>query len=67
MLDITTTYTVTISVLGIDVLALKKLSMVSAALGQKLGGPAQQEQEALVGILDATSRKIELSAGGFRG
>lgn len=58
------TATVTISVTGIEMLALKKLSLVSHALGQKIGGPAGREQECLVKVLDDLVRQIELKAAG---
>ncbi len=53
--------TVTISVHGIDLIALKKLSLVSHALAAKLDYTAGKEQSALAGILDETIRKIELA------
>lgn len=59
---ITDTVTVTISVMGIDLVALKKLSLVSHALAEKIGGSAGQEQKTLATVLDETIRKIELSA-----
>lgn len=62
MLDITDTATVTISVMGIDVIALKKLSLVSHALAEKMGGMAGEEQRTLAKVLDDTIRKIELAA-----
>lgn len=64
ILDPTTTYSVGVSVTGIDLLALKKLSLVSHALAQKIGGRAGQEQTALVGVLDGLVRQIELRAVG---
>ena len=54
---------VAISVTGIDLLCLKKLSLVSHALADKMGGMAGREQLALAGVLDDTIRKIELAAG----
>lgn len=62
MLGITDTATVTISVLGIDLVALKKLSLVSHALAQKIGGSAGDEQKVLATVLDDVIRKIELAA-----
>ena len=59
---ITDTATVTISVMGIDLVALKKLSLVSHALAEKIGGSAGQEQSTLATVLDETIRKIELAA-----
>lgn len=61
MLRITDTVTVTISVMGIDIIALKKLSLVSHALAQKIGGEAGREQSTLAKVLDETIRKIELA------
>ena len=62
MLGITDTATVSISVMGIDILALKKLSLVSHALAQKMSGSAGREQETLAKVLDEVIRKIELAA-----
>lgn len=62
MLGITDIATVTISVLGIEIIALKKLSLVSHALAEKIGGRAGEEQAVLAKVLDDTIRKIELSA-----
>lgn len=56
------TYTVAISVTGLDVLCLKKLSLVSHALADKIGGSAGLEQTALAGVLDEVIRKVELAA-----
>ncbi len=53
---------VTIPVRGIDLIALKKLSLVSHALGQKIGGEAGREQACLAGVLDELIRNIELAA-----
>jgi len=64
MLGMIDTATVTISVRGIDLLALKKLSLVSHALAQKMGGMAGEEQKALAVTLDETIRKIELATAG---
>lgn len=65
MLEITDRATVTISVMGIELMALKKLSLVSHALAKKIGHyQASQEQEALAGVLDDVIRKIELAAAG---
>jgi hypothetical protein len=61
MLGIIDTATVTISVRGIDLMALKKLSLVSHALAEKIGGSAGQEQKALATTLDETILKIELA------
>lgn len=54
---------VTITVRGIDLIALKKLSLVSHALAQRLGDyRAKQEQACLATVLDDVIRKIELAA-----
>lgn len=60
MLGLTDTATVTISIMGIDLVALKKLSLISHALAQKIGGSAADEQRCLAMVLDDTIRKIEL-------
>jgi hypothetical protein len=65
MLRITDTATVTISVLGIEIVALKKLALVNHALASRLSGAARLEQEALLKALDDTVRKIEISAMGL--
>lgn len=62
MLGITDTATATIDILGIEIIALKKLSLVSHALADKIGGSAGEEQRVLAKVLDDTIRKIELSA-----
>jgi hypothetical protein len=62
MLGITDTVTATISLLGIEIIALKKLSLVSHALAEKIGGSAGEEQKVLATVLDDTIRKIELAA-----
>lgn len=64
MLGITDTATVTISVMGIDLIALKKLSLVSHMLAKKIGGRAGDEQATLAQVLDETIRKIEIAAAG---
>lgn len=53
---------VTVSVSGLDLLALKKLSLVSHALAEKMGGSAGDEQRTLAGILDDVIRQIEIGA-----
>lgn len=58
------TATVAISITGIEVIALKKLSLVSHALAQKIGGVAGLEQETLAKTLDDVVRRIELAAVG---
>ena len=62
MLGIIDKATVTISVRGIDVIALKKLSLVSHALAQKIGGRAGDEQKCLADVLDDVIRQIEINA-----
>lgn len=61
-MNVLDTHTVTISVTGLDVIALKKLSLVSHALAEKIGGSAAHEQSTLAGVLDDIIRQIELSA-----
>lgn len=61
-LGITDTATVAISVTGIEILALKKLSLVSHALAQKIGGEASREQTTLAKTLDDVIRRLELAA-----
>ncbi len=56
------TYTITISINGLDVVALRKLSLVSHALADKIGGSAGLEQKALVDTLDGLVRQIEIKA-----
>lgn len=60
MLGMIDTATITISVRGIDLLALKKLSLVSHALASKLDYRAGEEQKALATTLDDLIRQIEL-------
>jgi hypothetical protein len=60
-LGIIDTVTVAITVRGIDLLALKKLALVSHALGQKLGGEGGREQITLASTLDALIRQIEIN------
>jgi hypothetical protein len=62
MLGMIDTANVTISIMGIDLIALKKLSLVSHALAEKIGGQAGAEQKTLATVLDETIRKIELAA-----
>jgi hypothetical protein len=59
-LGIADTATVTISVTGIEIIALKKLSLVSHAVAEKIGGPGGREQTALAKTLDDLVRQIEL-------
>lgn len=61
-MNIFDTHAVTISVTGLDIVALQKLSLVSHALAAKLGGSAEREQTTLAGVLDELIRKIELAA-----
>jgi hypothetical protein len=53
---------VTVSINGIELVALKKLSLVSHALAQKIGGTAAEEQKCLASVLDDVIRQIELGA-----
>jgi CRISPR/Cas system CSM-associated protein Csm2 small subunit len=53
---------VEIELMGIELVALKKLALVSHALAQKIGGRAGEEQKCLAGVLDDVIRQIELSA-----
>jgi hypothetical protein len=56
-------YTITISVRGVDVLALKKLALVNHALAEKIDGyTAKEEQKMLVSVLDDLVRQIEINA-----
>ena len=61
-MNVADTATVTIPIMGIDILAPKKLSLVSHALAEKIGGAAGREQTELARVLDNTIRKIELAA-----
>lgn len=55
------TCTITISVRGIEVLALKKLSLVSHALASRLSDfSAKEEQKMLASTLDDLIRRIEI-------
>jgi hypothetical protein len=60
-LGIVDTATVAVTVQGIDLIALKKLSLVSHALAKKIGGYAGQEQATLATVLDDLIRQIELA------
>lgn len=53
---------VQIEVMGIELVALKKLSLVSHALAQKIGGRAGEEQKCLASVLDDVIRQIEINA-----
>ena len=61
MLGMTDTITVTISITGIELLALKNLSMMSHALAHDMPGIAGQEQAARAKVLEDTIRKIEVA------
>lgn len=56
--------TVTLSVTGIEIVALEKLSLVSHALACKIGGEAAREQLTLARTLDDVLRRIKLAASG---
>jgi hypothetical protein len=58
------TITVAVSIRGIEIAALKKLSLVSHALAQKIGGSAGREQKCLADTLDDMVRQIEIAAVG---
>jgi len=60
-MDITATVKAHVEIMGIELLALKKLSLVSHALGKRLGGAAQREQDTLVSVLDKVILQIELA------
>lgn len=62
-IGITDTATVTISVMGIELIALKKLVLISYALAEKLSGAAGSEQRVLAANLESLVRQIELKAG----
>lgn len=64
MSGILDTVTVTVSINGLELLALKKLSLVSHTLAQKLGGSAGREQKCLADTLDDVVRRIEIAAAG---
>jgi hypothetical protein len=66
MFDIGETTTVSISVEGLEIIALKKLSLVSHALGEKIGGEAGREQRFLAKTLDDVIRRIELAGARLR-
>ena len=53
---------VAVSLNGIELVALKKLSLVSHALAQKIGGRAGDEQKCLAGVLDDVIRQFEIGA-----
>lgn len=53
---------VQIELMGIELVALKKLSLVSHALAQKIGGRAGDEQKGLATVLDDVIRQIEINA-----
>lgn len=56
------TVTVAVSIRGIELVALKKLSLVSHALAQKIGGRAGDEQKCLAGVLDDVICQFEIGA-----
>ena len=56
------TLIVNISVEPIELVALKKLSLVSHALASKLDYRASEEQKCLATVLDDVIRRIELAA-----
>jgi hypothetical protein len=56
------TQTVTVSISGIELMCLRKLSVVSHALAQKIGGAAGDEQRLLARTLDDLLNQIEFKA-----
>ena len=62
MLGAIDTATVAISISGIEIMALSKLSLVSHALAEKIGGNAGLEQETLAKTLDDVLRRIMIQA-----
>lgn len=56
------TATVTVSVTGMDLMVLKKLSLVSHALAGMIGGEGGREQKTLATTLDDLLRQIEIGA-----
>lgn len=64
-------YDASIAISGLELAALKKLSLVSHALAGKIGGSAGKEQQCLAQVLDDVIRRIELapptSTGGDNG
>lgn len=64
MIGLIDNVTVTISLQGIEILTLKKLSLVSHALASRLSGEAGREQKTLAATLDDVVRRIELAAAG---
>lgn len=55
-------HTVTVSVTGLEIVALKKLSLVSHALAKKIGGETGREQKVLADVLDELVRQIEIKS-----
>lgn len=53
---------VTVSLNGLELAALKKLSLVSHVLAQKIGGTSGEEQKCLATVLDDVIRQIEIGA-----
>lgn len=62
MLDLIQPSTIAIEVTGIEVVALKKLSLVSHALAEKIGGDAGREQAVLAKTLDDVIRRMEMAS-----
>lgn len=54
------TATVTITISGIELVALKKLALVSHVLATKLSSEAAREQKCLASTLDDLLRQIEM-------
>jgi len=66
-MDIATKTHVSVGLNGIELIALKKLSLVSHALAQKIGGRAGDEQKCLAGVLDDVIRQFEIGAAVLAG
>ncbi|MGJ4888893.1 hypothetical protein ACQR1Y_11905 [Bradyrhizobium sp. HKCCYLRH3099] len=62
LIGLTDTITIAVSITGIELVALKKLSLVSHALADKIGGRAGLEQKTLAATLDDLLRQIEIKA-----
>lgn len=55
---------VAININGLELVALKKLSLVSHALASKLDYKSSEEQKTLATVLDDVIRRIELASAG---
>jgi hypothetical protein len=61
-MDITGKVSATVKIMGIELVALKKLSLVSHMLAKKIGGSAGEEQKCLASVLDNVIRQLEIGA-----